>query len=320
MILILSDRNDSHAKFVIEKLIARELPYYSLFLDVDSLKKTVATFENGSWSICQEDHTIDLSQIKCVWNRRTFVELLLDEEYDQSTDFKIWKNEWNKTLLGLYSSLRKLPWLNPWRNAYKAENKYFQMEKAKLCSLNIPNTIVSNNKDRLLAFTAKFKSVALKLMHQDFYKNDQGEYKGLYVNKITEKEIGDFGSSGENPIVLQEYIEKKYEVRYTVVGKKHFVCKIDSQRSKIANTDWRRYDIPHTPHSIILPPIEIEANVNRLMEELQIEYGALDFIVDQSEKWLFLEVNSMGQFLWIEDLTGLKISDEIINWLKNKLY
>ena len=52
------------------------------------------------------------------------------------------------------------------------------------------------------------------------------------------------------------------------------------------------------------------------MRDLEIYYGALDFIVDIDGNWVFLEVNSMGQFLWIEDLTGLNISQEIINWLK----
>jgi glutathione synthase/RimK-type ligase-like ATP-grasp enzyme len=55
------------------------------------------------------------------------------------------------------------------------------------------------------------------------------------------------------------------------------------------------------------------------MDRLQIEYGALDFVVQPDGAWIFLEVNAMGQFLWIEDLTGLNISDEIVEWLENHL-
>ena len=51
------------------------------------------------------------------------------------------------------------------------------------------------------------------------------------------------------------------------------------------------------------------------MSEFNLNYGALDFIVTPNDEWYFLELNSMGQFLWIEDLTGLDISKSIATWL-----
>jgi glutathione synthase/RimK-type ligase-like ATP-grasp enzyme len=318
MILILTDKNDSHSRHL-EKIIQdREIPYYKFCVDVESLKNTVVTYKD-SWEITQYGNYLDFKAIKCVWCRRTFVELLLEEEYDQSNDFKIWKNEWNKTLIGVYNSLKTLPWMNQWRNAYRAENKYFQMEVARNVGLKIPDTIISNKKEELLQFAATHDDIVLKLMNQDFYKSDTNQYLGFYVNKISFEELKRFGDSNENPIVLQKYIEKDYEVRYTVVGSSHFVCKIESQKSQIANVDWRRYDIPNTPHSTINPPDNIKSSVSELMKVLELEYGALDFIVTHDGEWLFLEINSMGQFLWIEELSGLSISDEIISWLKKYL-
>lgn len=317
MILILSDKSDVHADAVIEKINSENLPHYRLNLDVQSLKKTFVTFINGDWTLIQEKAALDLKKVKCVWSRRTFVELMLDEQYDQSADFKIWKGEWNKVLLGIYASLRNKPWLNPWRKAYEAENKYLQMELAWKHGFNIPQTISSNNKEDLLAFANRFNTVALKLMNQDFYKTETGEFQGLYVNIISLEDLNkNFNDLEENPIVLQQYIDKDYEVRYTVIGKNHLACKIESQRSELAKTDWRRYDIPNTPHSAIEPPSEIKSKVNNLMMDLSLEYGALDFIVDKNQNWWFLEVNSMGQFLWIQDLSGLDITGAFVNWFK----
>ena len=85
--------------------------------------------------------------------------------------------------------------------------------------------------------------------------------------------------------------------------------------SNIASIDWRRYDIPHTPHVPIEPPQVIRDRVAELLKTLDIDFGGLDFIVSPSQDWYFLEVNAMGQWLWIEDLAGLKISDSITNWL-----
>ncbi|MCB0631593.1 MAG: hypothetical protein R2824_24045 [Saprospiraceae bacterium] len=320
MILILTDRNDIHADRVIEEIRKYDLSYIRFNLDVDSLKTTIVIFENNYWKVKTENGQFNSKDISCVWCRRTYVELLLEESYDHSPSFRIWKGEWNKTLLGIYVDLANVPWLNPYRNAYSAENKYRQIALAKSLKLKMPVTIVSNDRDELLGFARKHEKVVIKLMHQDFYKTGDEKYKGLYVNIISPDELQDFKTIGENPIVLQKYIKKKFEVRYTVVGEKHFVCKIDSQKSSIANIDWRRYDLPNTPHSIVNPPDDIRVKVNLMMKEFGLEYGALDFIVTPEDDWYFLEINSMGQFLWIEDLTGLKISAGIAYWLKNAYF
>lgn len=107
----------------------------------------------------------------------------------------------------------------------------------------------------------------------------------------------------------------KYEVRYTVVGDKHFACAIESQESERAKIDWRRYDIPNTPHREIKICEVIKDNVSALKLEMNLQYGALDFIVDENDDWWFLEKNSAGQWLWIEDLTGINISGSIAKWL-----
>ena len=54
------------------------------------------------------------------------------------------------------------------------------------------------------------------------------------------------------------------------------------------------------------------------MHKLNLNYGALDFIVDENDKWHFLEVNPVGQYGWIEHLTGLPITAAILNYLSKK--
>jgi hypothetical protein len=36
------------------------------------------------------------------------------------------------------------------------------------------------------------------------------------------------------------------------------------------------------------------------MNELRLVFGAFDFICDPDGNWIFLEVNTMGNFLWME--------------------
>lgn len=254
MILIITDKFDEHANVVVSKLIKLNQPFFRFNLDVSSLESTIIKFDNDIWCLEQEGKSVTNSDISSIWFRRAFVELLLEEKDNREPDFLMWKNEWNKILLGFYISLSNIPSLCPLRQSYAAENKFLQYTLAKEIGLKMPNFITANDKQSLVKFAnLNENNVVLKLHHQDFYKVDNS-YKGLYVNRINADELRSFKEFGENPITLQQYIEKEYEVRYTVVGNKHFCCRIDSQCSDITKTDWRRYDIPNTPHLISSAP------------------------------------------------------------------
>ena len=317
MIFIVTDQFDEHANIVERKLIAKGIDLFRFNIDVASLQSTQITYIDEQWFICQAGRTITATDIEAVWYRRAFVELLLEEKENRDVDFLIWKNEWNKVLLGFYLSISEKQTLCPIKQSYATENKFWQYSIAKGIGFHTPELITSNNPERLATFTkAHNENVVLKLHTQDFYKVGES-YQGLYVNKIDSHDLSTFKDTSENPITLQQYIDKAYEVRYTVVGKDHFCCRIESQKSKHAKVDWRRYDLPNTPHYSFTSPDHIHDMVDTLLDKCGINFGALDFIVDLNGDWYFLEINSMGQWLWIEDLTDLKISDAICDWLIN---
>lgn len=314
MLLILSDQLDAHADYLCTKIQQQNIPFFRFNLDTESLKYSTIHYENGIWSITQQKKVLDLNQVTSILPRRVAVELTLEEARDSDNTFKIWRNEWNRAIAGMLAHLRPRKWLNELIYVYRAENKYLQDQVARNIGFNVPPFIVSNQKVELLDFAKQHKECVLKMMAQEFYY-EQNETKGFYVNKVSYEDLLEFQEEGENPIVLQRYIPKSFEVRYTVVGHQHFACKIDSQRSKRANIDWRRYDIPNTPHAAIEAPQDIQEKVTRLMQALNLNYGALDFIVTPEQDWYFLEINPMGQWLWIEALSGLNISDAMIQFL-----
>lgn len=292
------------------KISEQGIVTFRLNLDVESLKTTKITEKCSTWYIQTDCGEISSNEIDGIFLRRAFVELMLDEYDSTDIGFKIWRNEWNKVLLGLYTALREKIWINRLKYAQIAENKFYQYHIAKQCDLNLPNQIVSNEIDQLKLFIEENGVCVVKTLAQEFYKDNDGVFKRLYVNKINVDSLNEFGDN-ENPITIQKYYDKLYEVRYTVVGDEHFVCKIESQKSLVANVDWRRYDIANTPHVAMIPPDAIREKVSSLMELLGLSYGAIDFIVTKENDWVFLEINPLGQWLWIEDLTGLDISGGI---------
>jgi len=144
MILVLTDQHDKHADSVCRKFELRDLCYFRLNLDVASLQQTSITFTGSVWRIKQRNEEIFSTGITSVWARRPFVEVMLDEETDD-IGFKIWRGEWNKTLLGLYKSLKEVKWLNPLAKSYQAENKYMQLDAAIEVGFLVPDFMVSNN-------------------------------------------------------------------------------------------------------------------------------------------------------------------------------
>ena len=109
-------------------------------------------------------------------------------------------------------------------------------------------------------------------------RDDDGsmeEFARITTPFVKNKTKGEIKEKEENPITLQEYINKKYEVRYTVVGNQHLACKIDSQMSQRANIDWRRYDLKNTPHYAIDIPSEIVSVVILLSNIAPTTPGAL---------------------------------------------
>jgi len=308
MILILTDAHDPHADSVISHLDELGKPYFRFNIDVKSLLATKIFFDGDIWWIEQNKSCASSESIKCIWARRLTVSLDLEQQTgNEDSGFRLWRSEWNRCLYGLYTSLRGRAWINPIGPASLMDNKYFQMSAARAAGFQIPDLITSNVKASLIDFSSH-SSAALKFMSQDVYKSEDGTFSGIYVNRISAIDLNDFPDYGENPLTLQRYIEKDFEVRYTYVDGEHFGCKIESQKSERAKVDWRRYDLKNTPHYLIDAPDDIRCSVNRLMNDVGLFYGAFDFIVDTSQRWWYLEVNTAGQWLWIEDLVGVPIS------------
>ncbi|NDW08650.1 hypothetical protein, partial [Dysgonomonas sp. 520] len=118
-----------------------------------------------------------------------------------------------------------------------------------------------------------------------------------------------------SPNFFQNHIDKSYDVRVTMVGEKPFAVLIDSQQNNETQTDWRRGEFPLKHININLPD-DITSQCVSLLKTLNLRFGAIDFILDKSDNYIFLEINPNEQWAWIEKQTGCDISNEIVNLLE----
>lgn len=137
----------------------------------------------------------------------------------------------------------------------------------------------------------------------------------LYTSRVDPEDLVESADDIPTPGIFQPYIEKAFELRVVIVGRRLFACAIHSQQSEVSRDDWRRYDLENTPYEPHELPADIAAKLRALMDELDLVYGCIDMIVTPDGKYVFLEINPNGQFDWVAQRTGLPIYEALADLL-----
>jgi glutathione synthase/RimK-type ligase-like ATP-grasp enzyme len=138
-----------------------------------------------------------------------------------------------------------------------------------------------------------------------------------HTQRVTRGDLGHFPRLRHSPMIFQPCLDKRVEVRVTVVGNRVFAAEIHSQRNGRTRID-SRLDFERTPHYAHELPEPIAEKCCALTARLELAYSTIDLIVTPDEEYVFLELNPNGQYLWIEKITGLPISEAIADHLTSK--
>jgi glutathione synthase/RimK-type ligase-like ATP-grasp enzyme len=139
--------------------------------------------------------------------------------------------------------------------------------------------------------------------------------------------IQDVGLSGvDDPAVLawaaevdiQKRIHKKAEYRVTLIGKKHFVCRIEAEaiQDQDVQLDWRVTEPDKLAHCPDALPDDYIQKLYGMLKVFGLNFGAFDIIRDDDDQLYFIELNPNGQWYWIELLTGLPMVQAMVELLE----
>lgn len=304
MILIITHKEDFTADFVIEKLNEQNIKYFRLNCeDLNQYNYLFNSSNNFNFSIN------GFSEFKSVWFRRTKLPEI--ETKDQGQKLYLLA-DYESLFDNLFNLINSDKWLSHPTYIYKAENKLYQLQKAKKIGFDIPNTMVTNNHSQLSEFALNNSNeIIIKPIRQGRIQLSDG-VKTIFTNKVTSEVLENLTEYDLTPCIVQNNISKEYELRITVVADKVFSARINSQENKNTQTDWRKEKNPFFEYDL---PKNVENKCIQLLKELNISFGAIDLIKDKNGNYIFLEINPNGQWAWIEMETGLKISQAIINYL-----
>jgi glutathione synthase/RimK-type ligase-like ATP-grasp enzyme len=193
-------------------------------------------------------------------------------------------------------------WVNDIEAREQARLKVPQLLAASACGLAIPETLFSNDPDEIRRFYAEHRGegVIFKLNVQTYWAGPEGASHVLFTTALREENLVDDEALSSCPAIYQRRIEKAYELRVTCMDSRCFAVRLDSQTRDATRMDWRAdLRAPLTPRLHDLPP-EIEERCVMLTRRLGLVFGCIDLIVTPQGEHVFLEVNEMGQFLWVE--------------------
>ncbi len=197
-------------------------------------------------------------------------------------------------------------------------NKLLVLKKAKALGLTIPHTIITNNKNRIMEFVDKYGIAVIKPMSNCFSLVYE-DYTYSMFTSIIDKEILNEQEDTFFPVMVQEKIEKKYEIRTFFLGGFMYSMAIFSQLDDLSRTDWRKSQQINSIRNVpYLLPKDIQESVKQLMDELGLKTGSIDFILSEAGEYIFLEVNPVGQFGMVSELCNYSLYRKFADFILGK--
>ncbi|SCE97816.1 RimK-like ATP-grasp domain [Micromonospora haikouensis] len=254
---------------------------------------------------------VDLDAVTAVWFRRPgnpVAPAHLGDPYAR------YVAEESRQFVGdVWETLAEVPTLPaPRPVVLRAQQKVRQLQLAVRLGFDVPATVVGNDPAAVLDL---FGHTGGRLIAKQVGLTDIGNELMRFTEPVTHRDIGHVDGVRHCPFIAQARVPKQVELRVTVVGDRVFTAAIDSQRSNHARHDWRRQDGRNTPLSPYDLPADVAARCVALTRALGLCYGALDLIVTPDSRYVYIEINPSGQYLWVEEETGLPITAAVVDLL-----
>ncbi len=251
--------------------------------------------------ITDGDQKLDLSEVSSVWYRRMrYGQKIPDSMDKQFRDASI--EETRRTVRGMIASLKGFHF-DKMSNVDLTNNKQLQLQVAREVGLLTPRTLTSNNPEAVKQFAQECheQGIITKMVSSFAIFGEQGEEFVVFTNPITDDDLKNLEGLRFCPMTFQENVPKALELRTTIVGHRVFTAAVDSQQLEGATYDWRKegralnnawkpYDLPE----------DVEKKLLKLMAYFGLNYGAIDIIVTPDNQHIFLEINPVGEFFWLE--------------------
>ncbi|WP_315823841.1 hypothetical protein [Paraflavitalea speifideaquila] len=138
------------------------------------------------------------------------------------------------------------------------------------------------------------------------------------TTRISEEQLINLEQLAYCPMIFQEYIPKAYELRIAYVDGVCFAGKITHGENG-APVDWRTQTGNAFQWQYYELPVEVQQQLQVLMNNLGLLFGAIDMIRQPNGDYVFLEVNPQGEWGMLQKYLCYPIADTIADKLINRI-
>ncbi len=251
------------------------------------------------------DFEVDLNELDAIYFRRFEAGSKLPQQLGQFR--QVCFQESVQTVTGMLAGLDCFQ-LDPFWAIRRAELKEVQLKLAGELGLEFPRTLFSNDPSAVKEFAAEVGQVVAKTQTKSIVVRDN-EQQAAFTSTV--ENLDELDGLQYSPAIFQEQIEKKLELRATVVGNQVFTAGIDSTISEVGSTDYRLdNDLSHGWVEWKLPDT-VEKALVEMVRRFGLNYSAADIILTPDERYVFLEINSAGEWVWLARDLNLPIDRAI---------
>jgi hypothetical protein len=220
-------------------------------------------------------------------------------------DQKAWAaQEDTEATLGILRSLPVFWMSHPDRLAAVEGNKPTQLRDAVLAGLPVPPTVITTRGAAASTWMRAGGSHIYKAFRAP-YRPRHGDPGWVLATRVHGPLPKDLCAAS----TFQELIEGT-PIRVTVIGDEIFAVEVAGVDYDV---DWRPQQTTADLHPVPVPDSTRKA-IRSLMSSWALTYAALDFIATGTE-WVFLEINPTGAYGFVEEATGLPLTDTIAETL-----
>lgn len=317
-ILVITSSTDVTATYLCDKLTELGIPF-SRFDTENFPDKTIlhwGIYPEIAATLTTDMRKIETSRVGSVWYRRPSPPAISNEIIEPAAQ-EFTRRECENTLAALWQQLNVL-WVNHPTKIRYATRKPCQLQIAREIGFQIPETILSADQVQVRLFWEKHSgAVVFKSLHQDPIEISGRNYFA-YTRKLKADHLPELERLTLAPVLFQEYIQPKLEIRATVIGEQVFAASIDTSVFD-GEPDWRRLSPEDQKWQRHILPHEIEQYCIKLVQNFNLHFGAIDLIFTPQGEYYFLELNANGQWVWIEMITGMPMSAAMIDLLSKNL-
>jgi ATP-GRASP peptide maturase of grasp-with-spasm system len=324
--LILTNANDHSSSVVIKWLLYFHKPFTRIN-NRDSIKVKKIYFEDKTFKLqfVHEDVLLNLDQFQSYWYRRGNFSISNLPNYfspDETLQNKVnahilqERKSLNHFIHKLFESKKNISSIT---NA--TVNKLEVLRLAVMFGLEIPDTYLLSEKKEINTLFNQNKSLITKgiqeglvIQHKSETHSEALQY-AAYTSTFKKSQLQ--GVPKQFAVTkFQTKIDKAVELRIFLLNHQFYTMAIFSQNNTKTKIDFRHYDFKHPNRSVPFTlPKKVEKKLLGLFEKLGLNSGSADIIIDQTGKYIFLEINPIGQFGMVSGPCNYYLEKEIAAFL-----